>query len=52
MTYNMVKQIYIYVILAQSKLVNNANLCNHCPYNKKFENFTYDEWEEYKKQTL
>jgi len=38
-----------YEFLAKCRLVEDNNLCEHCTYNKKFENFTYDEWGEYKK---
>lgn len=37
-----------YEFLSKCRLIKNKKLCNHCAYNKKFKNFSYIEFEEYK----
>jgi hypothetical protein len=39
---------FLETLSSKIKVIKNPDVCDICPYNMKFENFTYDQFEELK----
>jgi len=39
-----------YPILSAITLYNNPDICDYCPYNKKYEDWDYNKWKEHEEQ--
>ena len=36
------------IVESKVAVLRNPKICDHCVYNPKFKNYTYEQWEEYK----